>query len=471
MSARGAQVLPPPPPRGGVRRFFEERGAVLIVALLVCALIAIGLASYLSLNLSSSRMSKRTFHGFAALNLAEAGTEEAVWSFNRTSAGDAAAWNQWTRSGPAAWQRFNGFDLGANSAGWVKVYVDNVQPPSNAAPRIVAQSSIESPGAPAATRMVEVTLRRRSSFAGGLVARDKIVFLGSNASVDSWNSDPDGNPATPPVDYNPTTNRADRGTVGSVSDASTAVQINQADIWGFVSTGGSQPVVATNGSIRGTNTPVGVEVDPNRISTDFNAQFPLVPMPADGTPLAAVPATLGTVGTTTRWRATQLSLSGQQTLTILGDVTLILTLSSGADALSVTGNASIIIPAGSKLTVYAEGNIKIAGNGIANGNIQPNTCVFWGTNDTAGGQSLHIAGNGALRCLVYAPHGDVAVNGNGDVMGSVVARNITLAGNAAFHYDESLAIGHSNEPFTIAKWRELSTGAERAPYLPLFQGW
>jgi hypothetical protein len=35
---------------------------------------------------------------------------------------------------------------------------------------------------------------------------------------------------------------------------------------------------------------------------------------------------------------------------------------------------------------------------------------------TAAGQSIQVAGNGALRCLVYAPNGDVQINGNGDAM-------------------------------------------------------
>ena len=146
-------------------------------------------------------------------------------------------------------------------------------------------------------------------------------------------------------------------------------------------------------------------------------------------------------------------------------------MSSAGDAVSVTGNASIIIPAGSKLTLYTQGGVKIAGNGLANANIQPISCQLMGTNDTTAGQTIHVAGNGALRCVIYAPNGDVTINGNGDVMGSIVARSIRLTGNAAFHYDETLAQGQNGEPFTIAKWRELSTGAERAAYSALFEGW
>ncbi|MDP3073283.1 MAG: hypothetical protein Q8N18_23530 [Opitutaceae bacterium] len=448
----------------------DDRAAVLIVALLVSALIALGLASYLNLNLSSSRLSKRTFNSYAALNLAEAGAEEAVWSFNRASAGVNDAWTSWTSTGAPAWQKFGGFDFGGRTTGWVKVYVDDHAPGPSARPKIITQSSIGAPTDTPVTKMIEVTLRRRSAFANALVAKEGIVFSGTSTSLDAWNSDPDANPLTPPVNYDYSL-RTDRGSIATAAVVNSAMLLNNAHVWGFVATGGGQPDVGVGGSIRGADTPAGVMVDPRRIATDFNADFKPVAAPTDGTVLATLPAVLGTVGTTTSWRATQLVLSGSDTLTVLGDVTLVLTQSSGADAVRVTGNASINVPAGSRFTLYVEGGLLIAGRGLANANAQPITCQIWGTNTTPAGQSLHIAGNGALKCVLYAPNGDVQVNGNGDVMGSIVARNIRFVGNASFHYDESLAYGQGNQPFAIAQWRELGTSAEQAPYLGLFQGW
>ncbi len=54
------------------------------------------------------------------------------------------------------------------------------------------------------------------------------------------------------------------------------------------------------------------------------------------------------------------------------------------------------------------------------------------------------------------------INGNGDVCGSVVANDITLVGNAAFHYDESLADFGGNNPFRISLWREITSAAGRS---------
>lgn len=449
------------------RRAPAERGTVLIVTLLVLALLALGVGSYLSLNLNTSRLARLSYQQNAAFHLAEAGAEEGLWSFNQAHSGNAAAWNGWTVQGTAAWRKLDNFDLGGNSRGTIQVYTTNTSPAAGSSPRVVALARIETPGLPASTRMLEITLGRRSFFANGIVARDKVKFSGANTTVDSWNSDPDNNPATAAVPYG-TTVRNDRGSIATLAVENTAMLINHASVWGRVATGGGTPEVGTHGSIRGADTPEGVRIDPSRVTTDFSADLPVLTAPLDGTPLATVGATLGTAGSATRWRIAGIALNGSKTLTILGDVTLILTATTGS-ALDVTGNASIIIPAGSSLTVYVEAGLKIAGNGVANGNHRPVTCRIYGTSTS--GQSIHVAGNGALKAVVYAPHADVQVNGNGDIMGAVVGATITFTGNAAFHYDESLAAEADNAPFGITRWRELNDAAGQAAWQPVFQGW
>lgn len=460
--------MPPVPPRTFVHpRARSERGTVLIVTLLVLALLALGVGSYLSLNLNTARLARRGYQQNAAFHLAEAGAEEAVWSFNQAHAQNAAAWSGWTAQGAAAWCRFEGFDLGGGTTGTVKVYVDNTSPAAGARPKAVALAQVGSAVLSASSRMIEVTLSRRSYFANGIVARDSVRFSGTNTTVDSWNSDPDNDAATAPVPYSETV-RADRGSIATLAVENTAMLVNQADIWGYVATGGGAPEVGTQGSIRGADTPEDMQIDPARVTTDFSADLPLLTAPLDGTPLATVGDTLGTAGQATKWRVASLALNGNKTLTILGDVTLVFTATTG-DALAVTGNASIIIPDGSSLTVYSESDLKIAGNGLANSNTRPATCRIYGTGDE--GQAVHLAGNGALKAVVYAPNAAVQINGNGDVMGAIVGRTVTLTGNAAFHYDESLASEDDGTPFGVTRWRELTTAADRAAWESVFSGW
>ena len=84
------------------------RGSVLITALIFAIIIGITLVGYVKLSTNSLKLAHRTFFADAASNLAEAGTEEAVWSFNtlgnRTgSTATAEAWqstgNVWTIGG------------------------------------------------------------------------------------------------------------------------------------------------------------------------------------------------------------------------------------------------------------------------------------------------------------------------------------------------------------------------------------
>jgi Tfp pilus assembly protein PilX len=447
----------------------ERRGAVLIVALIITALIALALGSYLTLNLTTSRLARQSYQQSTSFHLAEAGAEEAVWSFNQANAHNDAAWSGWTTQQSAAWRKFTGFDFGGNTTGTIKVYVNNTSPAAGAKPTVVALASVESPDTPATTRMISVTLSRRSYFANGIVAKDTLRFSGLNTSVDSWNSDPDNDAATPPVPYGPEV-RSDRGGIATLALQSSSMLVNQANVWGYVATGGAEPEVGVLGSIRGTSTAAGVRIDPARVSTDFSADLPQITAPVDGTIIAAVGDTLGTAGQATKWRVPSISLNGKQTLTILGDVTLILTASTGS-ALDVTGNGAIIIPAASSLTVYVEADFKVAGNGIGNGNTRPGTCRIFGTSTSAAGQSIHVAGNGSLKAVVYAPNGDVKINGNGDIMGAVVGNTVTFTGNASFHYDESLANEGDNTPFGITRWREMTTAEERANWQSVFTGW
>lgn len=450
-------------------RHERERGAVLIVALLVTAVIALALTSYLNLNLGSARLAQRGFKQTAAFNLAEAGAEEALWSFNRANAGAPDAWTGWNTEHLVAKRTFPGFDLGANLTGSVKVHIDTIAADA-ARPTLAALATVQAPGEAPVTKMIEVTLRRRSRFSAGLLARDRITFSGNNTSVDSWNSDPDNNPATPAVDYSAAT-RNDRGSIASIAVENSAVLVNHADVWGYVYTGGGAPEVGANGSITGRDTPAGVQIDPARVTTDFSADLPLLSAPVDGTPIHTLGPTLGTAGTATKWRIASLSLSGKETLTILGDVTLVLTGGSGSRAIDVTGQAGIIIPDGSSLTVYVEGDILVAGKGVANGNIRPSTFQLYGTNTSTAGQSFQIAGNGALKAAAYAPNADITVNGNGDVMGAFTGRTLRFTGNAAFHYDESLANLDAHMPYGMTGWREITTEAEFKARAAKFNGW
>lgn len=450
-------------------RFSSQRGSVLIVALLLSAVVAIGIGSYLTLSTSSLRLSNRSFYNTAAINLAETGVEEAVWCFNQATAGVAVAtaWTGWTLSGNYAKRTYTDFALNNNVTASVRVLVEHYNPSASQQPKVFAEATVSLPTeSRTITKTVEVNLRRRSRFAMGLVAKNQIRFNGNAASVDSWNSlyDDAGNLRASPVAYS-STYKKDNGSVGSTSVAVGSVAINNADIWGFASVGSSTTTglsVGTNGIVGPFGSPSGY-VDTTRVATDFTANFALDTNPTTGTTLTSVGATLGTTGTTNTYR-----FSGQinSSLTIRGDVTLILTASAGVDAIKMTGGDTLTIEAGSSLVIYSAANLKFGGNGVVNLNSQATSLQIYGTATTS--QDIDLGGGSQFVGVVYAPNADVTIGGNPDVMGSIVANNITVQGSAKFHYDESLANWGGTNPFGIVKWREILTQSERSS---VFASW
>ncbi len=475
--------------------FRNQRGSLLIVAMLMTAIIGVSIVSFLKLSNNGMRMANRALYVGAAMNISENGLEQAVYTLNKTIEDPSYNWsaNGWTLSGANAYRKWTGYTFEQNVTGQVQSYVYSY---SGASPKVVSRSVISMPGEGGGTteKWVEVQLRKTSKFSNGLVAKQSVSFSGNNASVDSWNSEKnaDGTPRGSPVPYS-VSERRDNGSVGSISVTTSAISAGNADIWGYASTGGSLPSMGPNGVIGPFGTASGT-MDMSHVSTDFTANFDAVTVPTtyehggsshaitwQGNGAAITNTTSLPRGTDAvsadgvyRIRADSVAFNNK-VLTITGKVVLYLT--NTADAINIGGGSGELrINAGASLEVYAAGDIKIAGNGIMNGGTtaatanQPASCQFYGTK-TSGTQNIQIAGNGVLSAVVYAPQGSIKINGNGDVCGSMVGNDITVVGNAAFHYDESLADLGGNNPFRISSWKELTTKTERDAVAGLFSGW
>ena len=478
-----------------------QRGSLLIVALLLCAIIGVSLGSYLHLSRTALTISSRALYNNAAMNLAEQGVEEAMYSINQFINNANYAWPGWTVAGFNAYREWTDVPLGQNATAAYRVYIYNYLGVSS--PKVVSRARVTlgSGGAPI-EKWLEVSLLRTSKFANGLVAKNSISFNGNNASVDSWNSEWNTavSPAvarTPPVPYS-TAVRNDNGSVGSISIATDAVVVQNADVWGYVSNNSGSTLhppeefVGSNGSILGEDSVTGIKVDPNRTSTTFSATLDDETAPAD-----PANATLGIIETDGEvlprpgdvtpkgvneyagyfvYDATKIDLANKK-LTINGKV--LLRLSSTDASIAISGlNGEIQITDTGYFSVYTPGNVAIAGKGVSNGvdgsdadaNVdevselgQPKKFQLWGTK-TSPTQNISFAGTGLFSGIVYAPNGSVTIVGNGAVCGAVVAGDITLAGQAEFHYDESLATLGGDSPFRIAKWKELTLATERSAY-------
>jgi len=449
-----------------------SKGSVLIVALILCAVIGISLASYLQLTRSTMKMSSRAFYSNASINLAELGLEQAMWSLNKMVAGDpTAAWSGWTITGANAQRTFSGYTFDQNATGFVRVHVSNYLGTSGT-PQFTTRATITPASGAVIEKWVQVTLSPRSKFSNGLVAKDSIRFRGNNASVDSWNSDPDNDTSTPAIPYSASV-RNDNGSIGSASVSVGAIAMQNADIWGYVATGGEPPTIGNQGLVGPFGTAAGT-MDPTRVSTDFTASFDVVAAPTTAgytigaiTSNTTLPRGADTPAADGKYYYSAPSVNlNNQTLTISNKV--VLTLTSTSKSIDIGGGSGELhINSGATLECYAAGDVKIAGNGLFNGCTnaaaanQPISCQFYGTGTSPAKQNYQIAGNGTLNAIIYAPNASLKVNGNGNVSGSFVANDITLVGNAAFHYDESLGNFGGNSPYGITNWEELTSSESR----------
>lgn len=444
----------------------SQRGSLLIVSMIFAAVLGIAITSYIQLARSNLNISNRSFYNNAAINIAEMGLEQAMWSINQMVAGNTNAWSNWKLYSGNAIRTFSGYDLDQHAVGQVVVYVRSI----NSNPAILAWSRVTLAQGTPVEKWIVVNLRKRSKFANGLVAKETINFKGNNATVDSWKSNPDKDASTPPVPYSAAV-KLDNGSVGSISVSVDAVLVQNADIWGYAATGGALPSVGANGLVGPFGTPSG-KMDMSRVSTDFSANFDAVAAPSKSYyVIGAVSAgiTLPRLGDSPSadgkyyYQATKVEFNNAA-LRISGDV--ILKLTDETTSINIGGGSGALnIDSGASLEVYAPGAVTVTGQGILNGGSTtatanpPEDFIIWGT--SADNQKIDIKGNGALVAVVYAPNGSTFINGNGDVCGSVVANDITVVGNATFHYDESLADLDTSNPYGITRWNELTSKTDR----------
>lgn len=463
-----------------------RRGGLLITALILMAVIGIALTSYLSLSRAVLQSSHRNLYLTAAVDLAEVGLEHGMWALNAAYAGTSGAWTGWS-GGPAtpgdanAWRKFTGFSYDGGGRGEVSVYVVNYQ---GGAPHVVSKAVITMNDGRAVEKWMRVIVKKRSLFGYGLLARDTITASGG-AYFDSWISDPDGNPATPPVAYSSSVAR-NFAPVATVSSATPSISLGSADLYGTVAVGAKTTAgvaVSWGGQVGPRGMPISgsYNIAPGALSTEFSASFETVTPPTGATvravykipynlsvaPYYVSAENMGTTGAATIYQMDKVTVEGAATLTIRGDVTLILP-PTGVETLKVAGSGKIVLATNATLTIYTPGNIDISGAGIANPSA-PEAMQIWSTRNGTSGQTIKLEGSGALSAIIYAPDAVMTLPGGVHFSGAAVVKSATLSGSGAFHYDESLKNFGGSGSLGIESYTELETAESREDYVELME--
>lgn len=428
-----------------MHRLNSKRGSVLVGTIGLAMVGAAIIAGYLSMSLNEYKLSQRTLKLQSTMNLAEAGLELGMNAINSKD------WTGWTAVGSNGYFRdITNVTFSDSRVAHIRVYVEDY----NSTPILAAEGRVTEPNGDELFKQVRVDMETSGLFANGLTAKDTINFNGNNVSIDAYDS-------TIGI-WNYTLNREDEGSVASLSVDNGALDVGNGDIWGYLATGGGTFDIGNNGSVMGDDTPSGVTEDPNRISYDFTANLPDVSAPGltpDYTTLA--PGSIGDPSASWSsapvvYHISSLNWSGHNDINVVGPTIVIVDgdfKMSGLAELNIIGTESY-------LELYVGGDLDLTGQGVLNDEMKPEAFQVWGTAVAGAGQTIKVAGNGDLAGIVYAPNADLEIKGNGNVSGAAVGENITMTGNAAFHYDLNLKNLDSDGSFSIKRWRELRGASE-----------
>ncbi len=417
----------------------RECGSALLTAMIFSFVVVTLMGSYLYLSTSEYRVSSRSYLLGASFNLAEGGLDRALYALYQD---DNSGWRSGTDAdGRTYWaRRFGSYDLGGNIEGYINVVILN---PGGTAPEIFSEG--EAVGHIAGSLKKQLYAGLSSGFypfLNGFNSKRGVVLKGNNVVFDSYDSR-NGNYGLG--------NTNSEITVATISVESDAIDIGNADIYGYVATGGADPDVGPQGSITSYADPG--EVDMSRVTTDYYAEFPNVSAPTLSSPMTSMPSS-GVI-TGGEYLLSSWSSNSSSPLFITGDTVIVL-----SGDMTLSGNGSIVISANASLTIYADDDIDLGGNGVLNSSQNPAQLMIFGTDPGEGDDDIKISGNGYLSAAVYAPNAYVTLNGGGTsgrVFGAVAAYDAKLTGNSHFSYDEALeAYNLGGAGYEVDEWVELS---------------
>jgi hypothetical protein len=433
----------------------QKKGSAILPTLLIIMVIVGAGISYLSIAFNEFKMSYRNQDLQGALNLAEAGIEEAMLAMKNET------WTGWTTiATDNYYQNFNDIGLGNGRTGNVQVYASVLDEES---PIIFAEGKIVSSYG-TVKKQLRTDLDRKGVFLNGMTAKDTVVFNGNKIAIDSYNSD-DG-------PYNTSTNRNANGTIGSLATSAGALASGNADVFGYIATGGGAPAIGAQGIVSGDLNASAGTVDTTRIATDFIADFPDAANPDESSlPLAitTLPSSgsIGIFGTTTYYKVSSYSNSSTDNLEIVGPVVIVVTGDvTTKGELTILNDPTGATPTNGSVELYVGGDVDVGGNGIVNMSDVPKNFLLYGTAASGSSQTIKISGNGAIQSAIYAPNADLELKGSGSsgiFLGAAVANTITMTGDFEFHYDEALTSITLDNSYKISRWRELIGFDERVP--------
>lgn len=443
-----------------------RRASVTLVTLCLMTALGIALGSYLALCSRSAQLSARSVSVDQAHQLAETGLEEALWALNQ---------NSWSSSGPdgtSVWSTVGGnrtvtltYPLPSPSgSGQVALTVANYASAGRATwPTVTSAATVTLPSGQVFSKTLRAETGAAPLFANAIASWEGCVSFTDSGVIDSWNSDPDNDPATvAPYSFTAGSASNYNAVIAGCTDGATTpngVQLMKATVYGYVTTFGNRVGYSTSGApqpkVKGPTTLSAVNIDPARLGKSAfvpgSKVFTVSPPTSFDYTSNLLDLIVGlvnslnlvTLGSTVSYKRTgdltvDGGLLGAANLTIRGDIKLVidgdLTIKS-----SLLGDGKITIANGGSLQIFVNGTVKIGGDGFDNKSLDPRNLAIYCT-ATGSTPTLDYTSDQPFYGVIYSENRKINITKPGPFYGAILARNdITFnAANPIFHYDTAL---------------------------------
>ncbi|MFQ6068947.1 MAG: hypothetical protein ACE5LC_00315 [Candidatus Aminicenantales bacterium] len=399
-----------------VKMRHREQGSILVAGIIVLASMVILILPFIFHKSSQLRLTEKSYRSYAALSLAEAGVERAIWELNF---GDISTWEGNDTLRTKSISSFQAAD--GDVIGDINISVYN---PTATNPVVEASGSVSLSGAQKVVKTIRVELEQ-----DGSPLFDCGVFADSGVTVDS--------------------NVIIQGNIGTNGTAPNSIYLrSNSQVLGDAICGpGGDPesAIYLSGS---------ASISGEKRAASEVKEFPSVEVPT-GLPFqGSFYKTSGTTVISEDGEYSSFILDSNAIVEISGDVTLYVT-----GEFSLLSNAQLQIQQGSSLTVYLDAPLNLSSNCEVNTSLQDATkLAFYGTDNVTG--LIELNSNATIYGAVYMPNADLVLSSNIGLVGAIYGKSIELNSNVTVVFDEGLgglsgpAGGGGTGSYVVKSWQE-----------------
>jgi len=431
---KGVQKMREKRIRGIIKRK-EEHGSVLVLGVLFLAFMLLLAVPFLFMLSNDNRSTEKSYKSMAALSLAEAGVERAIWELNN---GDIYSW-----SGDSALRTMNISSFQTPDGNLIGSIDIQIEDPGSDNPVVESTGRVPHVGLMTVDRTARVVLELgegyTSLFDFGVFGDDGLE-LASRAQIDSYDSRiGDYDPQHPGTNGHTGTNATNLGCIYLAANAR---------VYGNAITGPEsipEDIIITK--------PVST-ITGEKLALDSPKEMPSIPSPEGLTYMGEYFLDGGEDTISESGEYTHFRISNNAKVTITADVTLYI-----SGEFSMQSNSQLEIADGAKVTIYLGGSfVQESNTQINNLSLDATKLQVFGLDSFNG--DMEWNSNSDFWGAVYAPRANVIYNSEADFYGSIVGQYLDFNSQATIHYDEALgdlkvSTGSEGAPFVVKSWQEV----------------